>query len=68
MRQLVYAPLDVARRATVPAADPGKWNRFYGMANLMFAPLLLLHQVHISNKDWGGGGDYSIIIIQVTSR
>ena len=43
LRSLAYAPLDVLRRATIPASEPGRWNRFYAMTNVMFGPLLILH-------------------------
>lgn len=45
LRSLAYAPLDVSRRATIPSAEPGRWNRFYAMTNVMFGPLLMLHVV-----------------------
>ena len=45
LRSLAYAPLDISRRASIPAVDPERWNRFYAMTNVMFGPLLILHVV-----------------------
>ena len=35
VRAVGYAPLDVLRRATIPSAEAGRWNRFYAMTNVM---------------------------------
>ena len=37
----LVAPLEVARRATIPCGDPKRWNRFYACANAALSPLLL---------------------------
>ena len=41
----LVAPLEVARRATIPCGDPKRWNRFYACANAALSPLLLTHLV-----------------------
>ena len=42
---VLVAPLEVARRATIPCGDPKRWNRFYACANAALSPLLLTHLV-----------------------
>ena len=42
---LLVAPLECARRATIPCGDPTRWNRFYACANAALSPLLLTRLV-----------------------
>ena len=42
---LLVAPLECARRATIPCGDPARWNRFYACANAALSPLLLTRLV-----------------------
>ena len=39
---LLLAPLEVCRRATIPSADPRRWNRFYAAANAALTPPMLI--------------------------
>ncbi len=41
----LVAPLECARRATIPCGDPERWNRFYACANAALSPLLLTRLV-----------------------
>ncbi|ACO63315.1 Ca2+:Cation antiporter family [Micromonas commoda] len=53
----LVAPLEVARRATIPCGDPKRWNRFYACANAALSPLLLTHLVvSFSGLELGFGG------------
>ena len=49
-------PLELARRATIPEADPKKWNKRYACANAALSPLLLMGGFGGSGMGGFGGG------------
>ena len=55
----LVAPLEVARRATIPCGDPKRWNRFYACANAALSPLLLTHLVVSFSRGGPSVGTFS---------